>query len=409
MKVNDIKEVSPWELIEGVKTTSGLPLSLYGGARVERKPLKYEEQYQLIQVHSHSRHLPSHNYVYIANQKDLPTANPSADMTGDATRQDNDQGQSETISSEPNVGQDQKPQNNITMIPSQRSDQMVGQQRMQMIPQNAGPSGMQPALPVQHRSVAGMGNTVGRPNNPFPRPQMQQQAFNHQQQPIGPYQNQMKQSFPPPYHPQQSNEVWRAAAAAANVGNDMYENKRRDQLKQIQVQQLKHAQRQQLAQMQIDPTQQPAAQSRPGMHYTAGMAGQQIQPQQQQPQRMMMGGMAQRNMQDYLNQFTPDQREIVYQRILMKRMQQQQQVQAMRQQQQPMPMGGAAVRGNFVRQAGYPAGHVGAMNQMQQRQRMLQGGLQQQARQQQILQLRQQQQFQQQQQFGGGGGYGQFN
>jgi len=402
--VNDIKEVSPWELIEGVKTTSGLPLSLYGGVRVERKPLKYEEQYQLVQVHSHSRNLPSHNYVYIANQKDLPTANPSADMTGDGTRQDSDQGQSESINnnlpSEQNISQDQKPQNNSTMMPLQRPE-MIVQPRMPMMPHNAGPSGMQ--LP-QHRAVV-------RPTNPFPRPPVPQQTFNPQQPQISPYQ--MKQSFPPPYHhqQQQGNDVWRANAAAAN---DMYaESKKRDQLKQIQVEQLRREQRQHLAQMQIDPnnmSQQPAAQSRPGMQYPAGMAGQQIQ---QQRIGMMGGGMAQRNMQNYLNQFTPDQREIVYQRMLMKRMQQQQQqqqAQAMRQHQQPMPMGGAAaVRGNFVRQTGYPAGHVGTMSQIQ-RQRMIQGGLQ--ARQQQqMLQLRQQQQFQQQQQFGGGGGggYGQFN
>ena len=394
--------MSPWELIEGVKTTSGLPLSLYGGARVERKPLKYEEQFQLIQVHSHSRHLPSHNFVYIANQKDLPTANTSADISSDATRQDGEQGQTEAtnnVTAEQNNSQDQKPQNNLKMVPVQRPDQMMAQR---MMPPTIGPSGVQlPIQQTQQQRAAVVGMTGGAGNH-YSRPPLPQQAYN-QQQPQQPSMYQMKQQIPPPYHPQGNDNMWRANNAGA-VGNNIYETtKKRDLLKQIQLEQLKH-ERQQLQMGIPQPPQQSAPQSRPGMQYAAG--GMAVQQQQQ---RVMTGNMAQRNMQDYLSQFAPDQREIVYRReTLMKRMQQQQQPMMRQQQQQAMSMG-RAVRSGFVRQAGYP---VGAMTQMQQRQRMMQGAVAQ-ARQQQLMQLRQQQfqqqQQQQQQQFGGAGGYGQFN
>ena len=118
--MNDVKEISSWDLIEGVKTIGALPLSLYGGARVERRPLKYEEQFQLVQVHSHKQQLPTHNFVYIADQKDLPVANPPADGTDGVASQEGELGPTETLnssSSEQSGSQDQvkKAQNNTPM------------------------------------------------------------------------------------------------------------------------------------------------------------------------------------------------------------------------------------------------------------------------------------------------------
>jgi len=41
------ESVSPWDILEGHKNAGPLNLSWFGAVRLERKPLKYEEQHRL--------------------------------------------------------------------------------------------------------------------------------------------------------------------------------------------------------------------------------------------------------------------------------------------------------------------------------------------------------------------------
>ena len=52
--MSDTKEVSPWECMEGVRNYGPLYMSWFGAVRIEKKPLKYVEQFRLSQLHSHS-------------------------------------------------------------------------------------------------------------------------------------------------------------------------------------------------------------------------------------------------------------------------------------------------------------------------------------------------------------------
>lgn len=418
--MNDIKEISPWDLIEGVRTSSTLSLSFYGAARVERKPLKYEEQFQLVQMHSHKRQLPMHNFVYIADQKDLPSTNPpAADGVNVTPKQEGELGGTEAINNpsvEQATSQDQvkKPQNNASMaMPHQQRDHMIQQQiRAQQMPAHmAGTAAAGMTSQLHHsasavQAAAAAAAAAGGGGSMIVRHQMAQpQGYNPRAGMMGPgsaYQQMQKPStFPPPYQPQPRQPEMLSWNNAGQPGVGAYD-KRREQLKAIQTAAIYEARRQQM----LTPMQQ-------GRGYGTGMAGQQLPPRG--IGGIQAGGVMRnhQNMQDYLNQFPADQRNLVYQQLLRKR--QQQQMQATQQQHQPhpgMPMGGA-VRGTFVRQApGYPnqmsaiRHRVGGMIQGY-------GGLQQQqqaaARQQQLFQIQQQQQQQfQQQQFGGGAGYNQF-
>jgi len=411
--MNDVKEISPWDLIEGVKTTSNaLPLAVYGAARIERKPLKYEEQFQLVQVHSHKRQLATHNFVYIADQKDLPAANPPVDGASGAPGQEDELEGTETLngsSSEQTTGQEQvkNPQSNVTMMmpQQQRGDHMIQQARAQQIAsQAAAAMGTQSHL---HHNMSAPTAAVGSGpmgSNVLVRhsTQMTQQGYNHPQGMMGgagAYQQMSKPSgYPPPYQQPRPHDMIQWNNAGPGGGAVAYENKRKEQLKAIQIAAIGEAKKQQILN------------SMQGRGFGTNVAGQLA------PQPGMSGMQAnvvrnQNNMQDYLNQFPADQRNAVYQQFLRRR---HQQMQAM-QQHQPhtgMAMGGA-VRGNFVRQ---PAGYPNQMTTLRPRPGMVQGygGLQQQqqavaaVRQQQLYQIRQQQQFQQQQQFGGGAGYNQF-
>jgi len=42
------ESVSPWDILEGHKNAGPLNLSWFGAVRLERKPLKYEEQHRLV-------------------------------------------------------------------------------------------------------------------------------------------------------------------------------------------------------------------------------------------------------------------------------------------------------------------------------------------------------------------------
>ena len=53
LRVQDTRDISPWDILEGVKNSGPLMLSWFGAVRMKRKPLKYEEQRWMVQFHSH--------------------------------------------------------------------------------------------------------------------------------------------------------------------------------------------------------------------------------------------------------------------------------------------------------------------------------------------------------------------
>lgn len=59
LKIQEIKEISPWEIIEGIKNSGPFQLSWFGAIRMKRKVSKYAEQTKLLQHHTHQNITPS--------------------------------------------------------------------------------------------------------------------------------------------------------------------------------------------------------------------------------------------------------------------------------------------------------------------------------------------------------------
>ena len=57
MRIQEVKEISPWEIIEGIRNSGPLQLSWFGAMRMKRKPLKYVEQRRLVRFHSHHKEM----------------------------------------------------------------------------------------------------------------------------------------------------------------------------------------------------------------------------------------------------------------------------------------------------------------------------------------------------------------
>lgn len=53
LRVQDIKEISPWEIIEGIRNSGPLQPSWFGAVRMKRRPLRYLEQRKLVHFHTH--------------------------------------------------------------------------------------------------------------------------------------------------------------------------------------------------------------------------------------------------------------------------------------------------------------------------------------------------------------------
>lgn len=53
-QVSKKEKISPWEVIEGFKYPPSLSWTFFGAVRLEKKPLKYEEQHRLLLYHTHS-------------------------------------------------------------------------------------------------------------------------------------------------------------------------------------------------------------------------------------------------------------------------------------------------------------------------------------------------------------------
>lgn len=55
LRIQDFKEICPWEILEGVKNSGPLMLSWFGAVRMKRKPLWFEEQRHLVRFHAHQK------------------------------------------------------------------------------------------------------------------------------------------------------------------------------------------------------------------------------------------------------------------------------------------------------------------------------------------------------------------
>ena len=92
LRVQEIKEISPWEIIEGIKNSGPFQLSWFGATRIKRKPLKYIEQYKLIQHHTHQNYLSNNGYLVGGSSTNrhtvfLPDNNSNPDVPGRADSQ----------------------------------------------------------------------------------------------------------------------------------------------------------------------------------------------------------------------------------------------------------------------------------------------------------------------------------
>ena len=79
--MQDTREISPWDILEGVKYGGPLMLSWFGAVRMKRKPLKYEEQRKLVSLHSHQNRFKEmmHKPYYVSLPDPTPQTNPFAD------------------------------------------------------------------------------------------------------------------------------------------------------------------------------------------------------------------------------------------------------------------------------------------------------------------------------------------
>ena len=53
LRVQDVKEISPWEILEGIRNSGPLQPSWFGAVRMKRRPLRYLEQRKLVHFHTH--------------------------------------------------------------------------------------------------------------------------------------------------------------------------------------------------------------------------------------------------------------------------------------------------------------------------------------------------------------------
>lgn len=107
LRVQETKEISPWEIIEGIKGSGPFQLSWFGAMRMKRKPLTYFEQRRKVMFHTHqhqySRTSSQRHYVY------LPEIPPADSIPSDS---------SPALASEPGANISQA---NQTKIASERA------------------------------------------------------------------------------------------------------------------------------------------------------------------------------------------------------------------------------------------------------------------------------------------------
>ena len=76
VRVQDTKEISSWDILEGTKNSGPLMLSWFGAVRMKRKPLKYEEQRRLVRFHTHQSRFQ--DMMFKTHYVSLPDLTPVA-------------------------------------------------------------------------------------------------------------------------------------------------------------------------------------------------------------------------------------------------------------------------------------------------------------------------------------------
>lgn len=62
LQVASKQKINPWDTLEAYKSPAPLSWSFFGAVRMERKPLKYQEQFRLTHYHTHTREKPDDYY-----------------------------------------------------------------------------------------------------------------------------------------------------------------------------------------------------------------------------------------------------------------------------------------------------------------------------------------------------------
>ena len=79
LRIQDSREISPWDILEGVKNAGPLMLSWFGAVRMKRKPLKYMEQRRLVHFHTHQKRFREMGRRYFVSLPDpAPPTDPIA-------------------------------------------------------------------------------------------------------------------------------------------------------------------------------------------------------------------------------------------------------------------------------------------------------------------------------------------
>nr|XP_006824481.1 PREDICTED: mediator of RNA polymerase II transcription subunit 12-like protein-like [Saccoglossus kowalevskii] len=63
LQVSSKQKVSPWDMLEGHKNPAPLSWAWFGAMRLERKPLRYEDQHRLLFYHTHVKRKPTSYYL----------------------------------------------------------------------------------------------------------------------------------------------------------------------------------------------------------------------------------------------------------------------------------------------------------------------------------------------------------
>ncbi len=98
LRFQDVKEISIWEILEGVKNSGPLMLSWFGAVHMKRKPLHCEEQWNLVRFHTHQNQ--SQNFISgphtmkLLTEETVPTipVNTPTDISKALTAPDSAQG-----------------------------------------------------------------------------------------------------------------------------------------------------------------------------------------------------------------------------------------------------------------------------------------------------------------------------
>ncbi|EDO25821.1 predicted protein, partial [Nematostella vectensis] len=69
LQINGKQKISAWELMEGQKNPSPFAWAWFGAVRIERKPLRYEQEFRKLMHHNHARRKPA-SYFMNTNHED---------------------------------------------------------------------------------------------------------------------------------------------------------------------------------------------------------------------------------------------------------------------------------------------------------------------------------------------------